>query len=185
MSGREDPCRKGLDVASSWHSCVDPSGLTPDQHWQVEPHRLCLLADGWHSHEERAAKAPVLVKSNPQALSLLRFGCQQFLCVFAPCGFSPSPWLCSSRWAALLGFIHHTPLEKQTAPFAGLSPCPMGTKVVFRDSHLCWPPQNSRHTHTPLLAGKRRERLGHPLGSLGNAGPKGYIWAKGAEPLGC
>lgn len=56
-SGKEDSYGKGLDVASSWHSCIDPSGLTSDQHWEMEPHPLCLLADGWHTHEEKAAKA--------------------------------------------------------------------------------------------------------------------------------
>lgn len=33
-SGKEDSYGKGLDVASSWHSCIDPSGLRSDQHWE-------------------------------------------------------------------------------------------------------------------------------------------------------
>lgn len=52
-------------MPSSWHSYTDPSGLTSDQHWQMEPHPLCLLAAGWHTHEEKVAKAPVLIKRKP------------------------------------------------------------------------------------------------------------------------
>lgn len=86
-SGREKDFH-AEKAAWPWHSCVGPSSFTSGQHWPMEPCPLWLFADALRTRKEKPGKAPLPIKSKPQALSrLLESEGQLIPCLFVPRGF--------------------------------------------------------------------------------------------------